>query len=307
VDRIESGKLRRIARILAEHPPEDLFDAVVTLKRARVRIEPEYLASIANATTTEHPAYVFPHDLAKFIADIIAIRSPQSILDPYAGIGVLPLTVAKAVRPNKYVAVVQDDDEYRALQELAPISNIKVLHRAAHQRLKEEASYEAVVTCPPFRAYFPMPSPKEGFTDEDGHRFDPGRVLLLEGVALLSNDGWAVCVVPSVFAYGEQYRPFREALKLFDLHLHACIEVPAGAAWHDEQLPVAIVVLKKSRRSTVFVGQYVPDGHHLRTLLANLASNRPGGHVTQGCLADLTCFRGMQPLMALGIQGDPIR
>ncbi len=178
-----------------------------------------------------------PHDVARYMATLASTAgSPQRLLDPGAGTGVLACALAERLTESAHLDAYEVDPEVADLCELAlthaakwletergvtltfevhradfVLENAKYLNPDLHTS-ESELHYDAAILNPP---YFKLQKndPRAAAAHSLVHG-QPNIYALFMGIAacLLESDGVMVSITPRSFAAGDYFRRFRQHL-----------------------------------------------------------------------------------------------
>ena len=239
-----------------------------------------------------------PTEVADFVARLIEPFSPQTILDPWAGMGLLTIPVMDRVRPKSFEAYSINQSHVDVWELLDDGEGITLHAEDAIEALREsENKYDVVVGCPPWglKAKAPLNVSVEG--TEVTVKDDYGHLLILEACRHLSEQGVGVFIVFNGFFLKSGTKgKARHTLEQFGIRVTAAIELPAGTFQPLTSITTHIVILQRSSDERLFTGKYSPDEKHQKELLNNLKSRSEGKSPSLGRIVPAKTFRGFSPL-----------
>ena len=279
-------------------PLQDLVGVLEALSQEGFTVGPADVEMLLQRTPGFGGVY-FPTHLARFIADLLAPLAPQSILDPWANVGILAVTVARELEPTVFDAVTPNAEAHDVLLRLAQgVSLSASVGEPLETLSKGHRSYDAVVSCPPFNV-------KTDQTVEVVHKGESrevkdeyGHLLVLSACQHLEEAGTGVFVLPPSFLLSPRPSHVRVALLDLGFRIRASIELPSGVLHPLTSMPANLVVLDRGTQGPIFTAEYSQDPDHQRTVLSNLRSGREGARVAQGALVQFDEFQGFTVLAA---------
>lgn len=177
-----------------------------------------------------HTDHFVPRSVAEFIAKLIKPYSPTSTLDPWAGMGFLPIPLNELLKPKRYEAYSKNHGHVEVWKQLEGTAGIKLHEADALVALaKSSDDFDAAVSCPPWglRANQSVTVQIDGKDEEI--KDDYGHLLILEACRHLTEGGVGVFIVFGGFFFASG-RPgkVRHALECMGIRVTAAIELPAG-------------------------------------------------------------------------------
>ena len=136
------------------------------------------------------PDHFVPQGVADFIAKLIKPYSPTSILDPWAGMGFLPIPLNELLKPKRYDAYSQNHGHAEVWRQLEGTAGITLHETDALVALADSSdTFGAAVSCPPWglRANQSV-TVRIGDKDEE-IKEDYGHLLILEACRHLTERG----------------------------------------------------------------------------------------------------------------------
>lgn len=245
-----------------------------------------------------HTDHFVPRSVAEFIAKLIKPYSPTSILDPWAGMGFLPIPLNELLKPKRYEAYSKNHGHVEVWKQLEGTAGIKLHEADALVALaKSSDDFDAAISCPPWglRAIQSVTVHIDGKDEEI--KDDYGHLLILEACRHLTERGVAVFIVFGGFFFASG-RPgkVRHALERMGIRVTAAIELPAGTFSPLTAITTHIVMLERSQSDTLFTGSFSTDEKHQEALLRNLKDRKEGKSASLGRIVPIESFRGFTPI-----------
>jgi len=245
-----------------------------------------------------HTDHFVPRGVAEFIANLLKPYSPSSILDPWAGMGFLPVHLKESLAPKKYEAYSKNHAHAEVWKQLEGTATITLHETDALVALSNSPdAFDAAVSCPPWglRANQSVTVSIEG--KNEAIKDDYGHLLILEACRHLAEGGVGVFVVFGGFFFGSG-RPgkARHALERMGIRVTAAIELPAGTFSPLTSITTHIVVLQRTDQDTLFTGSFFGDEKHQEALLRNLKDRKEGRSASLGRIVAIETFRGFTPI-----------
>jgi hypothetical protein len=300
---VNESKIRQIwaalDRARSTYRAHDLVSQIDVLTQAGLEVGPEELEILLQRLPGGGDFYLSV-DLARFVADFIAPTSPKSILDPWAGYGILAATVAARLHPARFDAFNKNAQAHSIIHKLASGGALTPrLVDPLEELMTTESRYDVVVSCPPF-GYRSDRSVSLIIDDKPREiRDDYGHLLILQACQRLNSDGLAAFVVLPRFMLEEKPAGVRLALRDLGFQVLACIEFPSGTFLPMTAVPTYLVAIKRGDPRPLFVAQYSRDPAHQEVIRSNFLEGREGKHAAQGRLVGIEDFKGFPVLAAL--------
>jgi hypothetical protein len=272
----------------------DVANLVRQSKEAGVPIGVQELLFIMRRLGPRDVDHFVPTDVAEFVAKFLEPASPKTILDPWAGAGLLTISLNQHLRPGKYEALSANTAACEVFQMLEGSAGIEIQCGDPLRALAQSSDwYDAVVGNTPFGMLSREPLVVKVGAEDRKINDDYGNLLILQSCLRLTENGLGVFIVPTSFfiASGRKGKA-RRALEELGFRVTAAIELPAGTFHPFTSLTTNVVVLRKSSDTNLFTAKYVPDSKHQRELLKNLADRSEGKSPSLGRLVPADTFRG---------------
>lgn len=268
--------------------PENLIEAC---REEGVKLDLESLAYIIQRFGRGE-CYL-PQAVAEFIANILKLHSPSSILDPWAELGFLAVPLHRILSPERCHAYLRNAIAGEIWDGLAEAEGIsRKLGDGLALMQESDESYEAIACSPPLNMESRNPYSIEisGKSVKVKDTYD--HLLMLEACRHLSPKGRAVFVTTTnFFTTSGRAGKARHTMASLGYRPIAAIELPAGT-FSAHNLITHLVVIEKSEGDQLFVGRFSKNEKHQQTLLENLATRNQGASVELGCLTSIESFRG---------------
>ena len=257
--------------------------------------ELSFILSRLDMGTFDGPLTV-PDNVAQFMTMLAEPFSPQSVLDPWAGLGDLACAVQKRLLPKAYDAYTRNAKEHEVFQLLVEASKINMMLADPLKSLQStDAKYDAVIGCPPFgmRSETPLSVHLDGQSLKVND--DYGSLLVLQACRHLTEKGVGIFVIPNSFFFSSgQKVKARHALELFGIRVVAAIELPAGTFRPGTVISTHIIVLERSSHADIFTGRFTDDARQQADLLKNMRERKTGKAAQLGRLVPAQLFRGFR-------------
>lgn len=272
----------------------DVANLVRQCKEAGIRVGVQELVFIMQRLGRTDGEYFVPTDVAEFVAKFLEPASPKTMLDPWAGAGLLTIPVSQHLRPGSFEALSPNIATCEVFQMLEGSAGIKIRCADPLRALAESPGrYDAVVGNTPFGMRSREPLIVRVGAEDRRVNDDYGNLVILQSCLRLTENGLAVFIVPNSFFFASGGKgKARRALEELGFRVTAAIELPAGTFHPLTSMTTHLVVLQKSSDDNLFTAKYVPDSKHQRELLRNLAARSAGESPSFGRLVPADTFRG---------------
>src|SRR5947208_2169634 len=140
-------------------PTSDVPALVRRCKDAGIPVGPQELAFVLQRLGRSHGEHYVPTDVAELIAQIVEPFSPKTLLDPWAGAGLLAIPVSERLRPERYDAYTPSHTASEVFQMLQGSPEITIHCADPLEALRQSSDqFDAVVGNTPFgmRAKAPL-------------------------------------------------------------------------------------------------------------------------------------------------------
>jgi N-6 DNA Methylase len=238
--------------------------------------------------------FFVPTDVAEFVAKLLEPASPKSLLDPWAGVGLLTLPLNQHLHLGRCEALSPNAAACEVFKLLGGSAGINIQCVDPLLALAQSPDrYDAVVGNTPFGMRGREPLVVQVGAEERKVSDDYGNLLILQSCLRLSENGLGVFIVPNSFFFASGGKgKARCTLEELGFRVTAAIELPAGTFHPLTSLTTHIVVLQKSTEAKLFTAKYVPDSKHQLELLKNLAARSEGKSPSLGRIEAGNTFRG---------------
>ena len=267
--------------------------SIVQSARARgVQVSVEHVRQF-EPLLAAHGQWSTPSTLIDLFIEIARKQKPQTVLDPWAGYGALLLPLAKAVEPNKAVAMTPNSSECELGQTLSADIRINWICGDPLTTLATDSSaVELIVSCPPFNYRAGSSAINiNGISIKD----DTGNQIVAASLSKLSANGQAAIVLSPGTATSIKPGSLLPSLALLGLSLNGLLHLPSGffAATSIESY---VALISRNASPKVFIGQVREQKSHNDLLLANFWARKNGADVSLGLLIDADEFLGYKQL-----------
>lgn len=233
-------------------------------------------------------AGVTPEPLARFMAHVAGLFSPESVLDPVCGTGVLLHEVVVKTGAKTAHGVERNPRSAQVARKLLGDS-ASIFEGDVLKTPQVAATYDLVVADPPIGLR--VATPNSGKSEEFAH------TLIRWSIERLSAGGAALFVVSPRFLWGTGAQGLHKAVKTAGCEVRALIYLPGGTL-RTTASSNYLLVLDREARSEVFVGQLPTDDEAQIRLLENLRDHRSDRQLELGRLCKLAEFKGFEALVA---------
>jgi hypothetical protein len=238
---------------------------------------------------------VIPPYVTDFISAYISDKKPQSILDPWAGVGslLLPVVERNAIPKSTGISPLQTEFEVaRLMDKRSLVEWIKASPRTA---LDELGTFDLIVSSPPV-GLPPIDDKFETGAESIEVRDSETHILALRSATHLSGNGEAIFILPNGFFFSAQSASTRAALSRLGFHISSIIALPAGVFSPTTSIELNLVFISRQKVDEVFVGQLSSD-RDPTPLLKNLRKRTAGAAPELGRLLKLEDYRGWRALV----------
>ncbi len=290
---------KALDRVRGTVSPDDLAGLLDALREAGISVGPEELEMLLQRMPRKSSHYYFPIQLARFVADILVPYSPQSILDPWTGAGILSATIAEKIKPSLFDVFNKSMDAHQVLRRVAGDLGLNAQVGDPLSALAEDGpGYDAVVSCPAFGMRSAEPISVIIKEKAREIRDDYGHLLILRACQRLKEGGVGVFVVVPGFMLERRAANARGALHDLGFQVRACIEIPSGTFHPLTSIPTNLVVIERGEPGLLFVAEYSRDTRHQETIRCNFLERREGKRAAQGRLLPVGEFKSYSTLAA---------
>ncbi|MDA2923308.1 N-6 DNA methylase [Acidobacteria bacterium AH-259-L09] len=250
---------------------------------------------LLNTKMGRRGALIVPPYVTEFISAYVDAKKPQSVLDPWAGIGSLlqPVVDKNAIPEATGISPMEADIKVAKLMDVR--SSVEWILKKPEESLKEVNKFDLVVSSPPIG----LPPTAETFDTSAGTievRESRTNVLVLESALHLSKDGEGVYILPNSFFFAKSSALVRDTLPKLGLHVNSIITLPPGE-FAFTSIELNVVFISRKQSTDVFVGRLSPD-RDPSALVNNLQKRKPGPVPELGRLVELQEYRGWHALIA---------
>ena len=235
-----------------------------------------------------------PEWLAAVFSALAKSSSPKSILDPWAGAGLLVEVLRDACKPADATAFTQIPAEYELGRTLVPEVKWKLGEPLG---LLDEISteFDVIASILPFglRSSKPLIA-----ITKPGHdlelRDDLGNLILVSASLHLSPSGMGLFVVTSSF-FSSQRSVFRQFSEL-GLGVQAALGLPSGTFAPYTNIPGLLLVVGRTPTDRMFVARLSGDAKTNLQILDNVEHAQEGGSLELGRFVDPLTFTSLEAI-----------
>lgn len=242
--------------------------------------------------------FIYPNYLIEFVKSYFKNKNVKSVLDCWAGSGILISEIVKEYKPELAIALYKTAAEYELAMIMQPGSQIDWRWGEPSQMLDQiNTRFDTILGVPPF-GYQPGGKSfhhleKEGIQIRDNYT----SLLLLRASLLLNDSGSAIFILPPSFLYRrEEYRVISN-LDKFGLGINAILHLPSGTFTPLTNTSGLLVVVQRLKEPKLFVGELTRETNQSNALLNNLKARIEGKSPQLGLLVKLESFRSFPALI----------
>jgi len=239
-----------------------------------------------------------PEFIPRFIAGYLKDSAPRSILDAWAGTGVMLAPLVRTLEPSVAVGlsgVVEEQEIARLLYDGPaiewvtgdPLSLLGEIDRL----------FDVVVACPPWgmrRASLTIVV--EGRPVEVRDSLE--HLVMLKALMLLESEGVGFFPASERFMLDRGGSTVLANLLRFGLYVDAALALPRGTFSPAITMGALLLVVRRQGPTHLFVGELTPDRGSSDILLKNLMARKEGKVPQLGALVDPEAFRSLETLVA---------
>lgn len=257
---------------------------------------PEVTNLLAKFSGTREGPMPIPSCLFAVISKILTLRSANTILDPWAGLGSLLAIAQQATSAKRCIGYNINTSEGELAKTLFPQAEW-TFGRALELLPCLESTVDVVVSSLPFNA---LTNESIELEDTAGNpvelKDNLGNLILAATTARLSENGVGLFVVPASFFFSG-----RSVLKHFPglgFSAEAALALPPGSFAPYTSIGTYLLVVKKGANKKMFIAQLSSDQNTNAQILENFTKGEEGGAVALGRYVDALEFRGIDSLRA---------
>jgi type I restriction-modification system DNA methylase subunit len=178
----------------------------------------------------EDGEYFVPMDAAEFVVKLLEPASPKTLLDPWAGVGLLTIPLNQHLRLENCEALSPNTVACEVFQMLEGSAGINIKCGNPLLALSQSPDqYDAVVGNTPFNVRSQEPLVVRVGAEDRRVNDDYGNLLILQSCLQLTENGLGVFIVPNSFFFASGGKDkARRILEEFGFRMTAAIELPAG-------------------------------------------------------------------------------
>jgi hypothetical protein len=270
------------------------------LKKEKAHFSADDLIAFGYILTTRihrsEGQFCVPEWLARAFASLAEGISPNSICDPWAGIGFLAAVLQEASGASETLAITQNIGEHTLGKVLVPQADWQ-LGDPLIVLGKETKELDVVASILPMgaRAHHPLkvtlPSGEAvELTD------DLGNLVMVAASMRLSSSGVGLFVVTPSF-FSKQQSVFHRFGEL-GLAMVAALALPSGTFAPYTNIPAYLVVVRRRPSTRMFVAQLSADTNTNTQVIANFRQGTEGGSLELGRFVTADTFRSIEHLRA---------
>jgi len=290
-------RIWEIAKRMRSESPITPAGIIEVCSKEGIEINSESLRAILPFGLGEVGELLVPFEVTRFMIQVAQTRSPQRILDPWAGLGFLTVPANARLKPALFDAYARSQFAADVWAKLSNTEGINFnLGDGLAALLGDDAvRYDAILSCPPFGM---DARGLQEISINGKHRevrAEYAHLLALAACLRLPDDGIAVFVVTNSF-FLDRKNGVKSILAEIGFGVTAAIELPAGSFAPLTNIPTHIIALEKSQAKQLFTGRLSSENTHNQALFENLISRKPGKIQELGVLVDADSFRDFHSL-----------
>lgn len=273
---------------------------------------------ISQRMPLEGGEHLIPLGVATFVAKILGLFSPKTMLDPWAGFGLLAIPVAQRLGVHSTRAITPNPEAASVFAKLEGADEIEIETGDPLAALADEATvYDAVISALPFGLKQRGTIRIQAGEEDRIIQADYVALLMIQSCLHLGEDGVAVFIVPTSFFFHGGKNQSRRLLVELGFSVTAAIELPAGTFRPATAVSSHVVLLQRTSEPQIFTAKYLPDERHQQQLLKNLSARSRGKSASLGRLVAPEDFRGFSPVdlaervreqaRSMGLEAHPTR
>jgi hypothetical protein len=260
--------------------------------------------------------FTCPVTVCKFVESYFEMNPPKRILDPWAGIVSLLISLVKKFIPDYALGLNTNKTEHQIAKYFSKECKIDWEVGEPMNLLDslQNQQFDAIVGCFPFNTQtteIHLNTKKEIFTVHDSI----GNLVLLKALNLLSRDGSGLFVVSNSFFLGHGSNTVFNNLHRFGLFIDSEISIPSGSFAYTS-IGGVLILVRREKTDRLFVAEIPNDLAGIKTVTSNIKNRREGNKPQLGMLIDYVGYRSYHSLLAhkeieqlardSGIEGTPL-
>ncbi|MDQ3668388.1 MAG: hypothetical protein M3410_17800 [Acidobacteriota bacterium] len=235
-----------------------------------------------------------PDWLSSVFRKLIEDRSPTTICDPWAGIGLLIGVLRETPGVKESLAFTQNQSEFVLGKTLVPQA-IWQLGEPLNLLSAMEKPIDVVASILPMGLRFPYPVSISGSSgDKVELRDDLGNLILVTASLKLTDSGIGLLVVTPSFFFSQR-SVFRQLSDL-GLGIEAALALPSGTFAPVTNIPAYLVVVRRKPTTQMFVAQLSADTNTNDQIIDNFKHGREGGTLELGRIVDAQSFTSLESI-----------
>ncbi len=277
------------------------LDLLSILKRAKAQGIPVNLNQVRSLAMRENGRsgiFICPDFLPAFIMSYLKDSAPKKILDCWAGIGAMLFPLVQRFEPAVAIGFNKSVSESEVTNLLYPETTIDWRLGDPLLLLDDVGTrFNVVIGCPPFGCRLTsLTLPLENGLVE--LHDDSGSLLILKASLLLEPGGVGFFIVLPRFTVERGERKVYANLERFGLFVDAALSLPSGTFAPAAQISGLLLIIRREKPSSLFVGELTPEPNNSDILLKNLKIRKAGKIPQLGTLVDPASFRSFPTLVA---------
>ena len=277
------------------HRPEELAEFI---KQEGIEFSGDDLSAwgwfLASRFGRHGGVFQVPEWLARVFRELSREASPETICDPWAGIGLLIGILGGASQVKESFAFTQNNSEFVLGKLLVPDAKWQ-LGEPLELLSAMNKEVDVVASILPMNARSPRPLTISGSSgDKLELRDSLGNLVLVAASAKLAASGVGLFVVTPSFFFSH-----RSVFRHFDvlgLGMEAALALPSGTFAPHTNIPAYLVVVRRRAANQMFVAQLSADPNTNLQIIDNFKNQREGGTLDLGRFVDPQSFTSLEAI-----------
>jgi hypothetical protein len=286
-----------IANEMRKHRPFDPLDILQTAKSRGVSFN---LKDVLQLLAARYGSEFFcPEFIPQFINAYIRNMDITSVLDVWAGIGAMITPIINEIKPNKAIALEQNQQAYEIAQLLGHEAGIEWRLGSPLSMLDEiEQNFDVILGNPPWNINLPIPVKFSLDDKEIRIRDNKDKLLILKAsLLLLSHKGVGFFITDGGFTTKRSKYSVYSNLSRFGLFIDAVLALPSGT-FPGVSLGGLLVIIRNQKPKQLFVGELSSNKVSNGVVLKNLKARKNGKVPQHGILVKPKEFYSFQALIS---------
>lgn len=231
------------------------------------------------------------------VLQLLGGRTFRRALDPFAAGGILLASLVESKLVDRGVGVMTNKTDWLLANVIAGDFPIEWINEGTKHWLDaNNEKFDLVLSIPPFG----MERQRRQYSAAQGSvevQDEAGRLMMLDSLLHLSQDGVGVFITPSFDARSKPLGVYHQ-LPRCGLRADAIFALPEGPFQPMSSIPGVVAIIARGPAREVFVGRLSGDDERDSVLLANYRQRRNGPEVGLGRIVGVDDFKGIALLEA---------